>query len=170
MEPGSPLRFRAAFEVLPDIELGSYDDIKFDKPDVSVSDEDVEADLKALQEDLSRLYDLGDFERIGYRLVRSPGGTDLVIHTEEKPWGPDYLRFGLNFVNDLEGDSDYSVLARYTRTRMNPLGAEWRNDVRIGRTRLLASELFQPLDFSGRWFVAPGFQYSVRRFDDFLGH
>ncbi|HKN47596.1 MAG TPA: patatin-like phospholipase family protein, partial [Candidatus Polarisedimenticolia bacterium] len=113
-------------------------------------------DLKALQEDLSRLYDLGDFERIGYRLVRSPGGTDLVIHTEEKPWGPDYLRFGLNFVNDLEGDSDYSVLARYTRTRMNPLGAEWRNDVQLGRTRRLASELFQPLDFSGRWFVSPG--------------
>src|SRR5260221_1304951 len=50
---------------------------------------------------------------------------------------------------------------------MNPLGAEWRNDVRIGRPRLLASELFQPLDFSGRWFVAPGFQYNDRLFNDY---
>jgi len=124
-------------------------------------------DLETLKDDLSRLYDLGDFERIDYRLVPSEHGTDLVLRTREKSWGPNYLRFGLNFVNDLEGDSDYSVLARYTRTRMNPLGAEWRNDVRIGRTRLLASELFQPLDFSARWFVAPGFQYSVRRFDDY---
>jgi NTE family protein len=124
-------------------------------------------DLDTLKGDLSRLYDLGDFERIDYRLVPTERGTDLVLRTREKSWGPNYLRFGLNFVNDLEGDSDYSVLARYTRTRMNPLGAEWRNDVRIGRTRLLASEFFQPLDYSGRWFVAPGFQYNDRFFNDY---
>jgi len=124
-------------------------------------------DLDTLKADLSRLYDLGDFERVEYRLVPTDRGPDLVVRTREKSWGPNYLRFGLNFVNDLEGDSDYGVLARYTRTRMNPLGAEWRNDVRIGRTRLLASELFQPLDFSGRWFVAPGFQYNDRLFNDY---
>ena len=77
MEPGSPLRFRAAFEVLPDIELGSYDDIKFDKPDVSVSDEDVEADLKALQErqasydpvNEERALSDGDFAQISFKAV-----------------------------------------------------------------------------------------------------
>src|SRR6266850_3678945 len=105
-------------------------------------------DLGLLQADLSRLYGLGDFEKVDYRLSRTDGGADLLIHAEEKPWGPNYLRFGLTFVNDLEGDSDFGVLARYTRTRMDALGAEWRSDVKIGRNRSLASEFHQPLDFS----------------------
>src|SRR5437867_141640 len=111
-------------------------------------------DLELLQADLSRLYGLGDFEKVDFRLSRTDGA-DLLIHAEEKPWGPNYLRFGLTFVNDLEGDSDYGVRARYTRTRMDALGAEWRSDSKIGRNRSLFSEFHQPLDFSGAFFVAP---------------
>src|SRR5213594_66572 len=120
-------------------------------------------DLELLQADLSRLYGLGDFEKVDYRLSRTDG-TDLLIHAEEKPWGPNYLRFGLTFVNDLEGDSDYGVRARYTRTRMDALGAEWRSDIKIGRNRSLFSEFHQPLDFSGAFFVAP----SVSLFGQFV--
>ncbi|OLD64715.1 MAG: hypothetical protein AUI47_04585 [Acidobacteria bacterium 13_1_40CM_2_68_5] len=121
-------------------------------------------DLGPLQAELSRLYGLGDFEKIDYRLSRTDGGADLLIHAEEKPWGPNYLRFGLTFVNDLEGDSDYGVRARYTRTRVDALGAEWRSDVKIGRDRRLTSEFQQPLDFSEVFFVAP----SVSLFDQFV--
>src|SRR2546425_11721875 len=120
-------------------------------------------DLNMLQADLSRLYGLGDFEKVDYRLSRTDGA-DLLIHAEEKPWGPNYLRFGLTFVNDLEGDSDYGVRARYTRTRVDALGAEWRSDVKIGRDRRLTSEFQQPLDFSEVFFVAP----SVSLFDQFV--
>src|SRR5262245_3388898 len=49
-EPGQAIRFKAAFEVLPDFELGNYNDIKVDKPKIAVSDADVEAELKRLQE------------------------------------------------------------------------------------------------------------------------
>src|SRR6266850_585319 len=97
-------------------------------------------DLDMVQADLSRLYGLGDFETVDYRLSRTDGGADLLIHAKEKPWGPNYLRLGLTFVNDLEGDSDYGVRARYTRTRVDALGAEWRSDVKIGRDRRLTSE------------------------------
>ncbi|PYT16319.1 MAG: esterase [Acidobacteria bacterium] len=121
-------------------------------------------DLGLLQADLSRLYGLGDFEKVDYRLSRTDGGADLLIHAAEKPWGPNYLRFGLTFVNDLEGDSDYGIRARYTRTRVDALGAEWRSDVKIGRDRRLTSEFHQPLDFSGVFFVAP----SVSLFDQFV--
>jgi NTE family protein len=121
-------------------------------------------DLDLLQSDLTRLYGLGDFEKVDYRLSRTDGGADLLIHADEKPWGPNYLRFGLTFVNDLEGDSDYGIRARYTRTRVDALGAEWRSDVKIGRDRRLTSELHQPLDFSGVFFVAP----SVALFDQFV--
>lgn len=49
-EEGKPIRFKAAFEIMPDIQLGNYQDIKIEAPKVQVTDEDVEAQLKQLQE------------------------------------------------------------------------------------------------------------------------
>jgi len=49
-EPGQPIKFKAVFEVLPEFELGQYQDIKVDKPDIKIADEEVEAELKRLQE------------------------------------------------------------------------------------------------------------------------
>ena len=45
-EPGQAIRFKAVFEVLPEFELGKYQDIKVEKPDIKVADEEVEAELK----------------------------------------------------------------------------------------------------------------------------
>lgn len=49
-EAGQPIRFKAVFEVLPEFELGDYKDIKVEKPDIKIGDEDVDAELKKLQE------------------------------------------------------------------------------------------------------------------------
>lgn len=49
-EEGQPVRFKAVFEVLPEFELGDYRDIKVDKPDVKISEEQIETELKHLQE------------------------------------------------------------------------------------------------------------------------
>ena len=49
-EPGQPIKFKAVFEVMPEFELGKYEDIKVDKPAIKIADEDVEAELKRLQE------------------------------------------------------------------------------------------------------------------------
>ncbi len=48
--PGEPMRFKAAFEVLPDFELGDYSAIKVEKPNVDVTDEELDAEIKQLQE------------------------------------------------------------------------------------------------------------------------
>src|SRR5258708_4050572 len=48
--PGQAIRFKAAFEILPDFELGDYHDIKVEKPEIKVEDAEVEAELKKLQE------------------------------------------------------------------------------------------------------------------------
>jgi trigger factor len=47
--PGEPMKFKAAFEVLPDFELGEYQ-VKVEKPEVKVTDEEVDAEIKQLQE------------------------------------------------------------------------------------------------------------------------
>ncbi len=48
--PGEPIKFKAAFEVLPEFDLGDYKAIKVEKPDVTVTDEQVDHELKLLQE------------------------------------------------------------------------------------------------------------------------
>ncbi|HEV7522861.1 MAG TPA: trigger factor [Candidatus Angelobacter sp.] len=48
--PGEPIKFKAAFEVLPEFELGDYKAIKIEKPDVTVTDEQIDHEITLLQE------------------------------------------------------------------------------------------------------------------------
>jgi trigger factor len=47
---GEPLRFKATFEVLPEIKIDGYKELRADKPDVAVTDQEVEDALKNIQE------------------------------------------------------------------------------------------------------------------------
>jgi trigger factor len=47
---GEPLRFKAKFEVLPDFEIQGYTEIKLDKPEVNINDEDIQKTLDHLRE------------------------------------------------------------------------------------------------------------------------
>ena len=50
LHDGEPLRFKAAFEVLPEIKLEGYKELRADKPEIAVSEEDVEHALADLRE------------------------------------------------------------------------------------------------------------------------
>ncbi|MGO9073378.1 MAG: trigger factor [Terriglobales bacterium] len=50
LHEGEPLRFKAAFEVLPEIKLEGYKDLRADKPEIAVSEADVEQALTDLRE------------------------------------------------------------------------------------------------------------------------
>ena len=45
-----PLRFKASFEVLPEIEVAGYQELRADKPVIQVTDEEVEQALNHVQE------------------------------------------------------------------------------------------------------------------------
>ena len=47
---GEPLRFKASFEVLPEIKVEGYKELRAEKPAITVTEEDVEQSLKNLQE------------------------------------------------------------------------------------------------------------------------
>lgn len=114
-------------------------------------------DRERLRGDVARLYGLDDFQSVTFSVREKDGQQGLVVGLQDKPWGPTYVRFGIQLNDDLEGNSNYSLVANVTRTRLNALGAEWRNDVRIGHNAGFFSEFYQPLDFRGRFFVAPSF-------------
>jgi len=50
MHDGEPLRFKASFEVLPEIQVEGYKELRADKPEIIVSDEEVEAALNNVRE------------------------------------------------------------------------------------------------------------------------
>jgi len=50
LHEGEPMRFKAAFEVLPEIKLEGYKELRADKPEITVSDADVEQALSEVRE------------------------------------------------------------------------------------------------------------------------
>ncbi|APB36623.1 trigger factor [Heyndrickxia coagulans] len=55
MEKGKSLIFKATVTVKPEVKLGEYKGLEVEKPDTEVTDEDVEEELKKLQERLAEL-------------------------------------------------------------------------------------------------------------------
>ncbi|HET9836848.1 MAG TPA: trigger factor, partial [Candidatus Angelobacter sp.] len=78
--PGEPMKFKAAFEVLPDFELGEYK-VKVEKPEVKVGDEEVEKEITQLQERQAS-YDPVNEERGAKK------GEFVQVSFEAKPKGP----------------------------------------------------------------------------------
>ncbi len=50
MHDGEPLTFKASFEVLPEIQVEGYKELRADKPEIAVTDEEVEQALTSLRE------------------------------------------------------------------------------------------------------------------------
>ena len=81
LEPGEPLRFKASFEVLPEIELSGYDKLRADIEDVKVSDEEVEQAVEHLRQQQAtftavedRALADGDFAQVSFRGAPKEGG------------------------------------------------------------------------------------------------
>lgn len=81
LNEGQPLKFTATFEVLPEIDVAGYQDIKVEHEESSVKDEEVEAALKNLQEqnatytnvDEERAIAEGDYAQVAFK---TEGTTD----------------------------------------------------------------------------------------------
>ncbi len=111
-------------------------------------------DFEVIRQDLERLFETGDYERVDVRLIQVDGNFDLYIEAIDKPWGPNFLRFGLNVFADLEGESSFDVLASYTMTRLNRLRGELKLQAQLGENPAIRGELYQPLSRNQTWFTA----------------
>jgi trigger factor len=49
-EPGEPIRFKAEFEIAPDVELGTYQDLTVQYVEPTVTDEEVDQRLQSMSE------------------------------------------------------------------------------------------------------------------------
>jgi len=81
LQEGQPLRFKASFEVLPPIEVAAYQDLRIEKPEITVTDEEVEQALTRLREQQAsftaveeRAIQDGDYAQVSFRSAPKEGG------------------------------------------------------------------------------------------------
>lgn len=125
-------------------------------------------DLPTLKTDINRLYGTAYFKRVDFRLDQQQGQEGVILMAKQKPWGPNYLRFGFVIQSDFQGGSTFTLLAGFTKTRINAREAEWRTDLQLGPKRILHTEFYQPIDYRQRWFVAPYGTWSERQENIFI--
>ncbi len=112
-------------------------------------------DTAAISAEAQRMSALQEFESVEYRLTGDPNSPTLEWWPKEKAYGPNYLKFDIGLYGSEDGDLGFVVYAKHTRTWLNSLGAEWRNEVQLGHFNNLSTSLYQPLDIAQRFFVEP---------------
>lgn len=135
--------------------------------DVQVGDP-IDAVVLAAEAEL--LFGLRLFEKVGYRLVEEDGETGVEFNARSKRWGPNYLRFGVALEDDFEGSTAFNVAMRWRRAGLNSLGAELVTDFQLGTDPRFATELYQPLRFDSRIFVAPSFVFEQSNQNAFVAN
>jgi NTE family protein len=113
------------------------------------------ADEERLRADMARIYGMGLFDTVSYRIEAAPGGDVVVVTAVSAKAGTDYFRFGFDLANDFEGRSTYNFALSFTKSAMNGLNGEWRSQVMLGETVSLETEFYQPLDTAGRFYLRP---------------
>jgi len=115
-------------------------------------------DTKKAEADARRLAASGDYTRADYRLVQGPAGETLLFDLQDKPWGPNYLRAGLDLHADFSGHSGFDVKLSHNHHWLTENGTEWRNFIQVGERPAIFSEIYHPLlrniDDRSDWFAA----------------
>jgi NTE family protein len=112
-------------------------------------------DLDVIESDIDKIYGLGLFEKVAYRLSTQATGIEVDFHAIPKSWGPDYLHFGFSMDSDHNGDSNANITLGYTRSELNSFGAEWTSLFHAGSDPILYSYFHQPISWDLSYFVEP---------------
>ncbi|MGE5893417.1 MAG: patatin-like phospholipase family protein [bacterium] len=127
-------------------------------------------DPETLRHHVGLIYGMGDFERVDLETKRHGDAYDITLRPKEKPWGPNYLRWGINLDASAQGNSNWNILVDYTMRWLNRLGAEWKNEVQVGTSPRLFSEFYQPINYARTFFIAPRIQWEQDLIDLYEGN
>ena len=151
---GEPLRFKASFEVLPEFDITGYQEIHVEKPDTSISDEEVETSLQQLREQNAsfnaiedRSLQDGDFAQVAFRGTPKNAGAQ---ETEGQPADQKGEGQPVNMDDVLVEVGGSNTLPAFTE---NLRGAN-PNEERI-------FDVTYPEDFSDARLAGKTFEYSV---------
>ena len=107
-----------------------------------------------LEDDLTLLTGQGRYESTLYEKGSNNGKDGLLVHVEEKSYGPPFAKFGLEVNGADTSNIQFNLAGRLIGLDVGRYGAETRTDVRVGSQNEAAIEYYLPMSQHG-WFVAP---------------
>jgi NTE family protein len=124
---------------------------------------------RVLQADMRRISGMALWQNVEFRLeTTAEGKSTLHIIATPKSWGPTYVSAGIDFeINASQADADWNLSMLVDATELNRIGADWKTGLRLGTDIGLASKYYQPLDYTGRFFVAPTLFFDQQKIDVF---
>jgi NTE family protein len=108
-----------------------------------------------ISDDARHMAALDELDSVSYRLEGEPAASTLVWMPKEISLGQSVLRPTLGLFADGGGDFKFLMGVQHVRDWINPLGAQWRNQIQIGDESFLRTSFYQPLDVAQRSFVEP---------------
>ncbi len=117
-----------------------------------------------IEQDLARLYGLGQFSRAYYTVERDEGDqTVLTYVTRSRRWEEDgTLKLGLFMQDDFQSGGEYQLGARYARRELNRFGGDLVLEARIGDRNRAFAEWNQPLRLDRRLFLRSSLEWQGR--------
>jgi NTE family protein len=125
--------------------------------------------LAGAQRAAGRLFGRGDFERVQTLLVDGPGGRELTSTPTEADGARSRVRLGLELSSDFRDDHRITVSALHLLSWINAWGGELRTTARIGASRGLSTQWWQPLGAGSPWFAQSTLEYATEPQDQFDG-
>ncbi|MGB5965327.1 MAG: patatin-like phospholipase family protein [Sulfurimonadaceae bacterium] len=117
-------------------------------------------DHKQLDKDIESIYNLMVFDDVSYKVEEENG--IHVLHLITTPsWDVNgQIKFAIGFEDNFNGHSDYSIKLEYRKFGLNSYAGEWRTRLEFGQQNLLYTELYQPIDPYGNFYVRPTLFYN----------
>lgn len=112
---------------------------------------------------------LDELDTVAYRLDGPPEAATLTWLPTEISLGNDVLRPTLGLFADGGGDFKFLMGMQHVKHWINPLGAQWRNQLQLGDESYLTTSFYQPLDVSQSTFVEPA-AFAGRSVEDLYDH
>ena len=94
---------------------------------------------------VQRLYNTDEFQRVDASVVDDGVERHVVVTSEEKSWGPNFLEFGIGWETNFTDESSVDLDFAYMERDLTEYGGEWRTQLELGHESALNSELYLPL-------------------------
>jgi NTE family protein len=122
-------------------------------------------DPEQLEDDISRIYQTGQFESVEYSLVSDQEQSGVEIHARGKSWFEQYIRLGLSLEDNLRGDNRFRLGAAGRINSVTNKGSYLEAVAEIGATPKLGLELYQLFSENSNYFLNPKISYGSRTID-----
>ncbi len=118
---------------------------------------------EAINKDIMDIYNMMLFDDVSYEVIQRNGENILKIITTPSWDVNGQIKFAIGFEDDFDGHSDYSIKLEYIKFGLNSYAGEWRTRMTFGQENLLLTELYQPLDSYGLFYIRPTIYYKNKR-------